>query len=150
MRRVVGDHLSAECVFPVASPTLRDSVESGQLPELLRGTPLLHDDSPDQDKTCPDWRMWLRAARVSGVDWRRGPRFNQSSLVLEAAVAGRGVALAKASLAEADLAAGRLVRLADLDQPVEFAHYLVYPAEHRQTRKVAVFREWILTETRKA
>ena len=147
---VAVEHLMAERVFPVASPALRDSVEDGHFPDLLRKAPLLHDDSPDQDKTCPDWRMWLRAARVTGVDWRRGARFNQSSLVLEAAIAGRGVALAKASLAAADIAAGRLVRLADLDQPVEFAHYLVYPPENRQTRKVTAFREWILAEARKS
>ncbi|MBI2254023.1 MAG: transcriptional regulator GcvA [Proteobacteria bacterium] len=143
---VTSEHLLAERVFPVCAPQLLETV--GHPQDLLRSHTLLHDDSPDQDKTCPDWRMWLRAARVSGVDWRRGPRFNQSSLVLEAAVAGRGIALAKATLAEADLAAGKLTRLAEIDQPIEFAYYLVYPAERRQLPKCAAFREWIMTEAR--
>ena len=147
---VTAEHLMAERVFPVCSPDLLKNANVTHPLELLRAAPLLHDDSPDQDKTCPDWRMWLRAARVSGIDWRRGPRFNQSSLVLEAAVAGRGVALAKSTLAEADLAAGRIVRLAEIDQPVEFAHYLVYPPEHRPSRKFGAFRDWIMAEAKRA
>ena len=143
---VTSEHLLAERVFPVCAPQLLNAIEHPL--DLLRSHTLLHDDSPDQDKTCPDWRMWLRAARISGVDWRRGPRFNQSSLVLEAALNGRGIALAKATLAEADIAAGRLVKLAEIDQPIEFAYYLVYPAERRQWTKCAAFREWILAEAK--
>ncbi len=145
---LTSERLLAERVFPVCSPQLLSPELSGLPLELLRGQPLLHDDSPDLDKTCPDWRMWLKAARLSSVDWRRGPRFNQSSLVLEAAVAGRGIALAKATLAAADLAAGRIVKLADIDQPVEFAYYLVYPAERRQSGKCAAFRDWLFREAK--
>ena len=144
---LTADHLLAERVFPVCAPQLLAGSADHPL-ELLRSQTLLHDDSPDQDKTCPDWRMWLRAARLSGVDWRRGPHFNQSSLVLEAAVAGRGIALAKATLAEADLAAGRIVKLAEIDQPVEFAYYLVYPAERRQSAKCNAFRDWVMAEAK--
>ena len=146
---LTSEHLLAERVFPVCAPQLLEGA-GGHALDLLRNQTLLHDDSPDQDKTCPDWRMWLRAARLSGVDWRRGPRFNQSSMVLEAAVAGRGVALAKATLAAADLAAGRIVKLAEIDQPVEFAYYLVYPAERRQSAKCNAFREWVSAEAKAA
>lgn len=146
---LTSEHLLAERVFPVCAPQLLENAADHPL-DLLRSQTLLHDDSPDQDKTCPDWRMWLRAARISGVDWRRGPRYNQSSMVLEAAVAGRGVALAKATLAAADLAAGRIVKLADIDQPVEFAYYLVYPAERRQSAKCNAFREWVSGQAKAA
>lgn len=71
---------------------------------------LLHDDSPDNDQSCPTWSMWLRAAGVEGLDATRGRRFGQSSFALEAAALGRGVALAKATIAAADLATGRVVR----------------------------------------
>ena len=54
--------------------------------------------------------MWLRAAGVDDVEVERGPRFNQASLVIESAILGRGVALAKSTLAAADIEAGRLVR----------------------------------------
>jgi LysR family glycine cleavage system transcriptional activator len=58
--------------------------------------------------------------------------------------------LAKATLAAADLAAGRIVKLADIDQPVEFAYYLVYPAERRQSAKCNAFREWVGAEAKAA
>ena len=48
----------------------------------------------------------------------------------------------------ADLAAGRIVKLADVDQPVEFAYYLVYPAERRQSGKCAAFRDWLFREAK--
>lgn len=100
--------------------------------------------SPDNDPSCPDWRMWLRASGVGEVDWNRGLRFNQSSLVIEAAVSGRGVALAKSALAEADLKAGRLVRPFDRVLPIEFAYYLVCPPHKAELRKVRVFRDWLM------
>ena len=64
---------------------------------------------------------------MKGVDGARGPRFNQSSLVIEAAVAGRGVALAKRTLAQADLDAQRLVAPLQIATAVDFAYYLVHP-----------------------
>src|SRR6185312_16741519 len=100
--------LMSETVIPVASP---DYLEASPVlaPADLANHVLLHDGSPDADDSCPDWSMWLAARQIKGVDGTRGPRFNQSSLVIEAAAGGRGVALAKRSLALADLEAGRLV-----------------------------------------
>jgi hypothetical protein len=48
--------------------------------------------------------MWLRAAGVDDVEVDRGPRFNRASLVIESAIFGRGVALAKSTLAAAERA----------------------------------------------
>ena len=103
------ERLIGEEVIPVCSPALRDGDRPLARPEDLVEHALLHDDSPDNDPSCPTWPMWLRAAGVQGVDAIRGPHFSQSSLVLEAAVLGRGVALAKATIAAADLAAGKVV-----------------------------------------
>jgi LysR family glycine cleavage system transcriptional activator len=47
---------------------------------------------------------------AEGVDAERGPRFSVEGMVLEAAIAGQGVALVGAALVEGDLKAGRLVR----------------------------------------
>src|SRR6185295_14653363 len=80
---LVTEKLMAESVVPVCSPTLLKDKKSLRTPADLKSFTLLHDDSPDQDPSCPDWRMWLRAAGVEEIDARRGLRFNQSSLVLE-------------------------------------------------------------------
>lgn len=138
--------LVRDAVFPVCSPDLLTREHGLRVPADLAFHTLLHDDSPDEDETCPTWQMWLRAAGVGGVDAARGPRFNQSSLVIEAALLGRGVALAKSTLAEGDTAAGRLIRPFGLSIPVEFAYYIVCPEAKLELAKVATFRSWLLAE----
>ncbi len=139
------ERLLQEAIFPVCSPELAQRLTL-KAPRDLAAVTLLHDDSPDEDQSCPTWQMWLRAAGAHDVDAIRGPRFTQSSLVLEAALHGRGVALAKATLAASDLQAGRLVRLFDDTTPLDFAYYVVGPARKLALPKVAAFVEWLRTE----
>ncbi|HZC16091.1 MAG TPA: transcriptional regulator GcvA [Caulobacteraceae bacterium] len=137
--------LMQETVIPVASPELLADHPLEQLGDLANQV-LLHDGSPDADHSCPDWTMWLAARGVKGVDGARGPRFNQSSLVIEAAVGGRGVALAKRALAQADLDAGRLVAPFQIATAVDFAYYLVHPKTKGRLPQVKAFITWIGAE----
>ena len=91
--------------------------------------------------------LWLRARGVKGIDASRGPRFNQAILVIEAAAAGRGVALAKKAIAEADLASGRLVApFADGSTSIEFGYWLVWPKGRHLSQDVRDFMKWIKAE----
>ena len=137
--------LMPETVAPVASPELLERQPLNE-PSDLAGHMLLHDGSPDADDSCPDWTMWLAARGVKGVDGSRGPRFNQSSLVIEAAVGGRGVALAKRALAQADLEAGRLVSPFQITTAVDFAYYAVYPKAKGRLPQVKAFVSWLVAE----
>ena len=137
--------LLGETVSPVVSPRLLEEIPLHDLADLSRHV-LLHDGSPDADDSCPDWSMWLAARGVKGVDGARGPRFNQSSLVIEAAVNGRGVALAKQTLAQADLDAGRLAIPFDIATAVDFAYYIVHPKAKGRLSQVKAFVSWLLAE----
>ncbi len=137
--------LAAEA-FPVCAPTLPDGNPPLRAPQDLRHHVLLHDESGLAIPGYPDWDMWLRAAGVMDVDASRGPRFSQASLALDAAAAGRGVALAFSVVAAADLAAGRLIRLFELGIPSAFAYYVVSPASTADRPKVQAFRRWLLAE----
>jgi LysR family transcriptional regulator, glycine cleavage system transcriptional activator len=137
------DRLLEEAVFPVCSPKLLNGAAPLADIDDLRNHNLLHDDGPDEDPSCPNWAMWLKAAGAEGIDAVRGPKFNQSSLVIEAAVLGRGVALAKASLAAADLDAGRLIKPFGEAIPIDFAYWLVCPEAKLGLRKVELFRDWL-------
>jgi LysR family glycine cleavage system transcriptional activator len=137
--------LMSETVIPVASPSLLAGHPLNG-PGDLAGHTLLHDGSPDADESCPDWSMWLAARGVRGVDGTRGPRFNQSSLVIEAAMGGRGVALAKRTLAQDDLDAGRLVVPMQIATAVDFAYYLVHPKAKGRLPQVKAFVGWITAE----
>jgi LysR family glycine cleavage system transcriptional activator len=134
--------LMAETVIPVASPALL-AERPLDTPEDLAHHVLLHDGSPDADESCPDWSMWLAARGIRGVDGGRGPRFNQSSLVIEAAMNARGVALAKRALAQADIDAGRLAAPLQIATAVDFAYYVVHPKGKGRLPQVRAFVKWI-------
>ena len=137
--------LMQETVIAVVSPALLEAHPLEELSDLAQQV-LLHDGSPDADESCPDWTMWLAARGVKGVDGARGPRFNQSSLVIEAAVGGRGVALAKRTLAQADLDAGRLVAPFQIATAVDFAYYVVHPKAKGRLPQVKAFVGWLIAQ----
>jgi len=143
---VVFEKLLTETLIPVCSPEFLRNQSLKSIADLA-GATLLHDDSPDNDPSCPNWEMWLRAAGVTNVDASRGPRYNQASLVIEAAILGRGVALTKSALAAGDIEAGRLVRPFSTVLPVDFAYYFVAPKAKLNLPKVAFFREWLRQQT---
>lgn len=133
--------LMAEVFFPVCSPLLaREGPHPLDRPEDLRFHTLLHDD------ISTSWEAWLAAAGVKGINVRRGPAFDDSSMLLQAAVDGQGVALGRSALAADDLAAGRLIRPFDLSLPAEFAYFVVYPERYAARPGLAQFRDWLLEE----
>lgn len=132
--------LAAEEVFPVCSPRLVDGPTPLRVPDDLRHHVLLHDLSRG------GWPAWLAAAGVSDIDCARGPVFNQTSMAIDAAVEGQGVALARSVLAAADLLAGRLVQPFDVTVPADFAYYIVCPKVTAERPKISTFRDWLLNE----
>src|SRR5262245_42385437 len=70
-------------------------------------------------------------------------------MLIEAAVAGQGIALARDFLAADKLAAGTLVRPFDLMPPPDapnFDYYLVCRARDAESPKIVAFCNWALAE----
>lgn len=139
------DLLLRDEVFPVCSPKLLDGPNPLRTPDDLRHHTLLHDEVSRLDES-PDWRVWLQAAGITGIDVQRGPGFSDSSMVVEAAAAGQGVALGHRWLAAADLESGRVVMPFGPVLPSRFAYYVVSPLALAEHRRVRLFREWLLEE----
>ena len=141
------DKLLSEEVFPVCSPKLLEGAHPLRTPADLRWHTLLHDDFETADKTMPKWEMWLQAAGCD-VDAACGPHFSHTSLVVEAAILGHGVALTGRVIAGGHLATGQLVRPfgPEVTTPVDFAYYLVCLEDVAERRDIASFREWALEE----
>ena len=137
------DWLMTEDIFPVCSPALLEGPHPLRDPRDLQHQVLLHDDGHG------DWRTWLLAAGVDRVDPARGPIFTDSSMLIQAAMAAQGVALARGVLAADELAAGRLVRPFTLSLSTEYAYYLVCPVNTAEQPKIAAFRDWLLGEAKR-
>ncbi|WP_343205858.1 LysR family transcriptional regulator [Acidithiobacillus ferrooxidans] len=97
-----------------------------QKPADLAQETLIHDLSMDRHTAFPTWEAWMKKAGVTDVITQRGMRINNSAAVLQAAIEGHGVALARSVMARDDLASGRLVRLfPDIDFASALAYYVV-------------------------
>lgn len=132
--------LMTEEIFPVCSPALLAGHHPLRTPDDLRYHTLIHDDA------YLDWAMWLRAVGIEGVNPQQGPYYTDSAMVLQAAVEGQGVALARGALAADDLLAGRLVRPFTISMPADYAYYIVCPRPAADRPKIAAFRAWLLEE----
>ena len=133
--------LRDEELVPVCSPALR----GGRLPRVpsdLLKMPLLHHERHP-------WSIWFEAVGLDYHDAGQGPHYSDENLLLPAAIAGLGVALARASLVETDLASGRLVRLFSRSVPTRYSYFIVYPPRSRNFGKIQVFQEWLLEQVRR-
>ncbi len=144
-----GHHLVAlfrDHVFPVCSPAVAAAPPPLETPGDLERHTLLHIDWDRAHGTSPDWRTWLKAAGVPHIDATRGPRFTLSSMAIQTAIDGQGVALGQYLFAADDIAAGRLVKPFALSLPLESAYYLVAPKSVVVGSATARFRQWLETE----
>ncbi|MEH6405105.1 MAG: transcriptional regulator GcvA [Sneathiella sp.] len=135
--------LLREYVFPVCSEQLLSRLGMPKAPADLKRFPLLlqHDGLKDSG-----WDAWLTAAGVPSLPLDQGPRFPNSNMALQAAIAGQGVALVRSAHVDGGLSAVGLVRLFDVHCPAESAYYFVCP-EGTQTRpRIVGFHDWIKAE----
>lgn len=135
-------HLFSENLVPVCSPRLLG--EKGQLDSAsdLRRYTLLH------DSIAKDWSLFLSALGVEDVKTDVGPQFDSDSLMIQSAIEGHGVALARASLVAADIKHGRLIIPFDQQVPSKFAYYIVFRKKRQLRSPVALFRDWLLDQSK--
>jgi LysR family glycine cleavage system transcriptional activator len=108
---------------PVASPVLGLRTKR----ELAR-VPLIHFEWQHPHASPPVWAAWLQAARLRGVDLQGGLHFSDESHAIQAAVAGRGVALCSEVLVAEELRQGLLVQPFGPSLP-GFTYHLVHRRE---------------------
>jgi LysR family glycine cleavage system transcriptional activator len=129
-----------EVIFPVCSPNIVTREKPLAVPSDLMHHALLHDVLP------VDWRTWLEAAGVQGIDVNRGTGFNHSHLVTAAAINGDGVALGRGALVTDAIERGALVKPFGLTLPCPFAYYAVCSHGSADDPMVAAFRDWLIEE----
>lgn len=132
-------------LFPVCSPRLLETVRLAAPADLAKAV-LLRDVKTRFGE--PSWREWLDAAGAAGVDASTGPQFSNTYLALEAAVAGRGVAISAGAMAMDDLAAGRLVRPFDFTFESPYSTWALSLPEKADRPAIRKFRAWLLDQAK--
>lgn len=132
--------LTREEIFPVCSPEFLRSAPGLQMPQDLKHVTLLNDTSRN------DWPLWFAAAGLDSDDIDWGPSFDQTNIVIDAAIAGQGVALARSALAAHDIRTGKLVRLFNVSLPAPYGYFVVGPKATAAQDKIVRFREWLVRE----
>ncbi|HEY2021576.1 LysR family transcriptional regulator [Paraburkholderia sp.] len=91
-----------------------------------------------------DWINWFAAAGIAPLPVR-GPMFDSSRLMVEAAIQGAGIALAPALMFEREINTGRLVRPFDVE--VHAGNYWLTCLKGKpMTPAMALFSQWIVKE----
>ncbi|BCL70749.1 Glycine cleavage system transcriptional activator [Vibrio nigripulchritudo MADA3029] len=137
------DKLYQECLIPVCSPQLLLSKKPLESLGDLKHHTLLHDTSRK------DWKQFTRIHDIEGVNVNHGPIFSHSTMVLQAAAHGQGVALGNNVLAQPEIDAGRLVCPFDEVLVSKNAFYVVCHEQQADTGRIATFRDWMLAKAAK-
>ncbi|MGJ8692157.1 MAG: transcriptional regulator GcvA [Thalassotalea sp.] len=136
--KIKSDKLHTEYLIPVCSPLIFNGPKPLDEPADLINHTLLHDTSRR------DWKRWFKQLDMKAVNVNHGPIFSHSSMILQAAIHGQGVALAHNILAKPDIEAGRLICPFSDVLVNKSAYYVVCRENQADVGKIAAFRQWIL------
>ncbi|MBN9076757.1 MAG: LysR family transcriptional regulator [Rhizobiales bacterium 65-79] len=135
---LLSEKLMDETLFPACSPAYRSEDPPRGLRDLHKCLLLRHLAQP--------WEPFFQAAGIDLDEPASGPVYADAGLVVDAAVAGQGVALVRQSLAEPDLRAGRLVRLGDRSIDDVHAHFVVWRPDNPKQEMIDAMRMWLKEE----
>jgi LysR family glycine cleavage system transcriptional activator len=131
-------HLFTESWFPVCSPAFLAAHPIAE-PRDLIGVPLLtHTEYP--------WSLWFTGLGLETPTLKRHISFDDSSVLVDAAQQGLGVALAREWLVQQALAEGRLVRPLQGEVRADAAYNFVWRADSPKIARVLALRDWLLAE----
>lgn len=135
--------LMGEEIIAVCHPRL---LPEGEQPTAgwIAGQVLVHDATPHPGGDFPTWADWLARCGADQLTTPRALEINSTSAVIQAALAGRGVALVRKALVGQDVAAGRLVHLLpEYRWPVAWAYFAAASLRALRRKEVQAFHAWL-------
>ncbi len=135
---LVARRLAGEIVRPVCTPAYRRDHGIETPADLMRAT-LLYGDIAET------WPAWFAAA---GCDLRppAGPRLEDDTALLQAALDSQGVALGRSLLVAEDLSSGRLVAPFETGLAAQLSYWFVRPEAKEPSRALRAVEAWIAAE----
>lgn len=134
--------LFEQVIVAVASPLLIEKLGPPDEADNLARYALLHD-------AHNFWPQFLEKTYPNGaVAFAKNIRFNQTSLAIDAAIAGQGLALASLFFVQEDIASSRLMRPFTTELRVGADFYLVSPRKPRHPNPLAAVQSWLRNTAR--
>jgi LysR family glycine cleavage system transcriptional activator len=133
--------LCPEEIFAICSPKLLTGRNHLKQPSDVLKWPLLR---LDDQRTA--WERWLTLAGVAAPETLRGPVLDRASLIIDAAIDGQGIALARTTLAAWDLINRRIVSPFAVSWRPTNTYWIVCPRATAKAAKISRFCEWLLVE----
>ncbi len=134
-----------EEVFPVCSPQLLKGRTLPLAPTALAELPLLH-LRPEIRSRWFDWKGLFRAFAIAETPSPGMLRFDNYTLLIQAAIAGQGVAIGWRHLVDELLAQELLCRVCPGEARSDFGYYAVLPERKRRQRLTQYFVDWLKQE----
>ncbi len=134
-------HLKSVTLLPVCSPSL---LESGK--PLKRTKDLLHHTLLHVTNRSNEWDQLLDDAGIHHPSIKKGLTFSSTSLAINAAIEGVGIALADRILVEREVRYGQLVIPLDVNLNSHRDFYLVHQKGRQLTSAMRDFIVWLLGE----
>lgn len=136
--------LAPEVVNAVASPAF---IETHGMPgtiEALAQLRLIHLEEPA--RVACDWKEWFESAGLAYRPQSRPLTINDYVLVIQAALAGEGVALGWQHLIERQMASGALVPVSSHVFETGTGFYVVWPRSRELSTPSRKVRDWLLAQ----
>lgn len=135
--------LLPERVLPVCSPQLLHGLHAQAGPVPWHALPLLHLERAPRLQWM-DWKDWFSLQHLPAPPAGQALSFNNYPLLIQAALAGQGVALGWLPLVEDFLASGQLLALPAPPLLTGRGYYLLLRESARLTPVLNRFRNWIV------
>jgi LysR family glycine cleavage system transcriptional activator len=146
-----GQRLFGEQLTIVASPWLLKSAKPLKKPQDLAQFALIEasDTHRTQNLQLLSWRRWFSAHEVPDLEPKRWLYFNYAHQIVQAALTGQGVALARLPLVADSLASGDLVEVLPkhrLDSPL--AYWLMVGQRNKDRPEIKAFVVWLMAQAK--
>lgn len=140
------DYLFQEEMVVVCTPSYRMRYSLAPHDFGLDRVTLLGEARHERDSLYPGWDKWFKLNSIEeGLPARR-ITFTESSMVIDAALAGHGIGLAGLALVQNELATGRLVVPYGVSMPLRHSYFFLSFDAPAASSPVEQFRQWLLQE----
>lgn len=138
--------IAPEVIFPIASPRVMQSAVNLKTVANLLHERLIHLEEPIRER--PTWKQWFAHFDVHDREPTAGLRLNDYALVLQAAIAGEGIAFGWQHVTDRLIAQDLLVAKREWSWTTGKGFYLVWSKTKPLIPQAEQVRDWIIAQAR--